>query len=96
MYFALNWDAKNGGYVVSVKRMDERGFVRYHDLRKFRDQGDAMIFRDADCPKLSDTTIRALIKRYDPKVQYKRINARKFVDYEKWAQDLYDQEIAAL
>lgn len=31
-----------------------------------------------------------------PQIQYRRISARRFVDWDKWAQDLYDQEIARL
>ena len=77
MQFGINW---NDGYEVTVIMPDERGFIRHHPLRNFgHHQGDARIFKEVDCPKLSDAEIRMLIKQYDKKIKYRRINGRKFI-----------------
>lgn len=76
MQFGINW---NDGYEVSVVMPNEFGYLRHYPLRNFGDhQGDARIFKEVDCPKLTDTQIRILIKQYDPKVKYRRINGRTF------------------
>lgn len=77
MYFGINW---NDGYEVGVTMVSEQGSIKYHPLRNFGDhQDDARIFKELDCPKLTDLQLRSLIKNYDPKVKYKRINGRRFV-----------------
>jgi hypothetical protein len=77
MQFGINW---NDGYEVCVLMEDERGLRRWLPLRNFGDrQGDARIFKEADCPDLTDTQIRMLVKRFDRNVKYERINERKFI-----------------
>ena len=77
MQFGINW---NDGYEVTVLMADEHGYLRYFPLRNFGEhQGDARIFKEVDCPKLTDAQIRMLIKNYDPKVKYKRISGTRFV-----------------
>lgn len=77
MQFGLNW---NDGYEVAVLMPDERRLVRWHPLRNFGDrQGDAKIFKYVDCPRLTDTQIRMLAKRFDRSVKYERINSRYFI-----------------
>ena len=67
------------GYVVTAMVYDSFGYRREKPLRKFRYQGDAMIFRDHDCPKLTEGQISALIRRYDPDTIYHRISENKFI-----------------
>lgn len=77
MQFGINW---NEGYEVCVLMEDERGLRRWHPLRNFGDrQGDARIFKEVDCPDLTDTQLRMLTKRFDRSVKYERINGRHFV-----------------
>ena len=78
MDFALNWDALFGGYVISVKQLDSRGFWRWYNLRKFETQGDALAFREFDCPHLTELQIKGLIKQYNPQIRYRRINSKRF------------------
>ena len=76
MEFAINW---NDGYEVAVIMEDERGIRRFLPLRNFGDrQGDAKSFKYVDCPKLTDTQLRMLIKRFDRSGKYERINERRF------------------
>jgi hypothetical protein len=67
------------GYVVTAMVHDGFGYRREKPLRKFRYQGDAMVFRDHDCPKLTEGQISALIRLYDPDTIYHRISENKFV-----------------
>lgn len=77
MQFGINW---NDGYEVCVLMEDERGLRRWLPLRNFGDrQGDARIFKEVDCPALTDTQLRMLTKRFDRSVKYERINGRHFV-----------------
>ncbi len=77
MQFAINW---NNGYVICVLMKNERGFMQWFPLRNFGEhQGDAKLFKYADCPELTDNQIRMLIKNYNPDVIYKRINSRRFI-----------------
>ena len=77
MQFGINW---NDGYEVTVLMVGENGYLRQYPLRNFGEhQGDARIFKEVDCPQLTDTQIRMLIRKYDPKVKYKRINGKRFV-----------------
>ena len=77
MQFGINW---NDGYEVCVLMDDERGLRRWLPLRNFGlHQGDARIFKEVDCPDLTDAQLRMLIKRFDRSVKYKRINGKHFV-----------------
>lgn len=78
MEFAINYD---NGYVVCLVAYDEQWRrKRFFPLRNFGEhQGDARLFKEVDCPNLSDAQLRMLIKSYNPKVIYKRINSRRFV-----------------
>ena len=77
MQFGINW---NDGYEVTVLMVGEHGYLRHFPLRNFGEhQGDARIFKEVDCPKLTDAQIRMLIKNYDQKVKYKRISGTRFV-----------------
>lgn len=81
MQFGINY---NDGYEVAVLMEDERGLRRWLPLRNFGDrQGDAIVFKYNDCPKLSDAQLRMLIKRFDRNVKYERINERRFVKQNK-------------
>ena len=67
------------GYIVSAYVMDDNGYGQWHRLRNFGDrQGDAIESRSWDCPNLSDTQLRMLIKNFDINVKYKRISSTKF------------------
>ena len=73
MQFGINW---NDGYVME----DERGLRCWQPLRNFGDrQGDARIFKEVDCPALTDTQLRMLTKHFDRSVKYERINSRHFI-----------------
>lgn len=77
MQFGINW---NDGYEVCILMHDERGLLRWQPLRNFGDrQGDARIFKEVDCPDLTDTQIRMLVKKFDRNVKYVRINSRRFI-----------------
>lgn len=68
------------GYVVTAMVYDGNfGGRKEKPLRKFKYQGDAMIFRDHDCPKLTEGQISALIRLYNPDTIYHRISENKFV-----------------
>ena len=75
MTFGLNWD---DGYIICVTLPDNHGYWKPRPLRKFLHQGDALAFREFDCPHLSDAQLRALIKQYDPAVKYRRIDSKHF------------------
>ena len=69
------------GYIVEAYIIDNpystRGY--WHPLRNFGDhQGDAIEFRDYDCPRLPLEHIRQLIKQYNPAVKYSRISGTRF------------------
>lgn len=77
MRFVLNY---NDGYEVGVVMMNEHGTVTTQPLRNFGErQGDAKIYQEVDCPKLSEPQIRMLVKLYDPEVKYKRVDGIRFV-----------------
>lgn len=81
MQFCINY---NDGYEVAVQMEDERGLLRWLPLRNFGDrEGDAKCFKYWDCPKLTGTQLRMLIKRFDRNVKYERINGRRFVKQNK-------------
>jgi hypothetical protein len=53
---------------------------RFFPLRNFGEhQGDARMFKEVDCPELTDSQLRMLIKSYDNRIIYKRINGRRFI-----------------
>ncbi len=83
MRFVLNY---NAGYEVGVEMVGELGTLTTLPLRNFgHRQGDAKVFQMEDCPKLTETELKSLIKRYDPTVKYKRINGRSFAkDHEDY------------
>lgn len=77
MQFGINW---NDGYEVCVLMEDERGLRRWLPLRNFgHRQGDARIFKEVDCPDLTDIQLRMLTKSFDRSVKYERINGKRFV-----------------
>lgn len=78
MEFAINY---NNGYVVCLVAYDECWKrKRFFPLRNFGDhQGDARLFKEVDCPDLSDVQLRLLIRSYKSSVSYKRINNKKFI-----------------
>lgn len=75
MYFSLEYD---NGFVVTLTKTWEDG--RWHEkpLRKFKEQGDAMVFKLHDCPKLTDLQIKMLVKTYDKNKIFVRIDERRF------------------
>lgn len=77
MQFGINW---NDGYEVCVLMEDERRLRRWLPMRNFGDrQGDACIFKEVDCPDLTDTQLRMLTKRFDRSVKYERINGKHLI-----------------
>lgn len=81
MYYQFQVNNTIDGYVVEVFIPNDNSLRGYwFPLRNFGDrQGDAIAFRDWDCPKLTDLQIKALINRYDRAVKYERVSASKFV-----------------
>lgn len=76
MTFVINY---NRGYEVGVVMVGEDGYLRTYPLRNFgQRQGDAMMFRQHDCPRLSMLQIKSLINRYDPSTKYNRIDENTF------------------
>jgi len=80
MYFALEWDSKPPtGYVITLTQIwPEDGLYKSKPLRKFKEQGHAMVFKEHDCPHLTELQIRALVKNYDPNKLYRRIDEHHF------------------
>lgn len=75
MYFALNYD---DGYIVTLTRLWEDGTYKTKPLRKFKEQGDAMVFKYNDCPHLTELQIKGLVKLYNPNKLYRRIDEHRF------------------
>lgn len=76
MIFGLDW---NDGYLVSVHILDEKGNGRWYPLRNFGDrQGDARIYREEDCPKLTEADIKMTIRSYRADVKYIRLGFKKY------------------
>lgn len=72
----------NGDYIVEAYIIEDPNSMRgyWHPLRNFGSrQGDAIAFRDWDCPKLDDGQLRLLVRTYDAGRRYERVNGRKFV-----------------
>lgn len=78
MELAINYE---NGYVVCLVAYDEHWKrKRLFPLRNFGDhQGDAKIFKECDCPDLTDAQLKMLIKNYDPNTVFKRINNKRFI-----------------
>ena len=78
MEFGINY---NNGYVVNLIAYDEKWKrKKFFPLRNFGEhQGDARIFKEIDCPSLTDSQLRMLIKTYNPAVIFKRINSKRFI-----------------
>lgn len=84
MEFAINY---RDGYEVCVIMLNSMGRKQHYPLRNFGEhQGDARIFKEADCPELSYSQIRMLIAQFKREVKYKRINNKRFIREEKWKQ----------
>lgn len=75
MYFSLEYE---DGFVVTLTQIWEDGRLHEKPLRKFKEQGDAMVFKLHDCPKLTELQIRFLVKTYDRKKKFVRVNERRF------------------
>lgn len=75
MYFSLVYE---NGFVVTLTRIWEDGCLHVKPLRKFKEQGDAMVFKLHDCPKLTDLQIKALVRMYDKNKKFVRIDERHF------------------
>ena len=77
MQYSIRW---NDGYEVCVLMTNERGYTQYYPLRNFGErQGDAIIYKAEDCPKLTEFNLKGLIKRYHKEDKWIRINGRKFI-----------------
>ena len=73
---------RNGDYIVEAYIIEDPNSTRgyWHPLRNFGPrQGDAICFRDYDCPKLSDSEINALVKAYNVDRRYSRKKAGQFI-----------------
>ena len=71
-----------GDYIVEAYIIEGPNSTRgyWHPLRNFGcRQGDAFAFRDWDCPKLTDSQLRLLVKNYDRGRRYIRRSATQFV-----------------
>ena len=71
-----------GDYIVEAYIIEDHNSTRgyWHPLRNFGcRQGDAFAFRDWDCPKLTDSQLRLLVKNYDRGRRYIRKSATQFV-----------------
>lgn len=75
MFYSLNYD---DGYVITLTQVWEDGQLCSKPLRKFLLQGDALAFREFDCPHLSESQIKILVKRYNKQLKYRRINSKRF------------------
>lgn len=76
MIFGLNYE---DGYIVKVHMIDEKGLARWFPLRNFGErQGDARIYREEDCPKLTDSDIRMTIRSYKKENKYIRLGFKKY------------------
>ena len=73
---------RNGDYIVEAYIIEDPNSTRgyWHPLRNFGcRQGDVFAFRDWDCPKLTDSQLRLLVKNYDRERRYIRKSATQFV-----------------
>lgn len=83
MYIAFDFQIENtnDGFVVSAFVCDTTStHKRWKPLRNFGDrQGDAILFKKVDCPRLNEFNLKSLIDRYDKATRYIRVNNRKFI-----------------
>lgn len=75
MYFSLEYE---NGYVVTLTQIWDDGRYHVKPLRKFKEQGDAMVFKFHDCPKLTALQIKMLVKTYDRTKKFVRLDERHF------------------
>lgn len=75
MYYSLEYE---NGFVVTLTRIWEDGRLHEKPLRKFKEQGDAMVFKNHDCPRLTELQIKMLVKNYDPAKKFTRIDEKHF------------------
>lgn len=71
----------NGDYIVEAYIIEDPNSLcgHWHSLRNFGErQGDAICFKEYDCPKLDDMHLRLLIKNYNPERRYIRKSATRF------------------
>ena len=67
------------GIVVEALMMEANGSRHWHPLRNFGwSEGDAEVFRQYDCPKLTDAELKLLIRNYHPDIKYIRISRCQF------------------
>lgn len=77
MQYSIRW---NDGYEVCVLMANERGYTQYYPLRNFGErQGDALMFKEYDCPKLNEIQLKTLIKRYCKDIKWVRESGRRFI-----------------
>ena len=72
----------NGDYIVEAYIVEDANSLRgyWHPLRNFGErQGDAICYKDYDCPKLDDAMLRLLIKQYKPERKYIRKSSTQFI-----------------
>lgn len=71
------------GYVVEAYVIEDPNSSGgyWYPLRNFGDrQGDAIEFKEIDCPRLEDSQIRQLIKQYRKENKYERLDGgRRFI-----------------
>lgn len=70
------------GYIVKVYIVNDFSGLagNWRPLRNFGDrQGDAIDFKNIDCPNLSNAVINMLIKNFDKDTKYIRVNSSKFI-----------------
>ncbi|EFM01823.1 hypothetical protein HMPREF0658_1311 [Hoylesella marshii DSM 16973 = JCM 13450] len=83
MYVAFEFQVENtsDGYVVSAFVCEPPSTYRtWKPLRNFGDrQSDAIIFKNEDCPKLNEISLKVLIRDYCKDVKYIRVGSREFV-----------------
>lgn len=82
-FYAMQFQIRehNGDYIVEAYIIEDFNSLRgyWKPLRNFgQRQGDAICFKEYDCPKLENAMINLLIKAYKPERKYIRQAANKF------------------
>lgn len=70
------------GYIVEAYVVTDFNSLigNWRPLRNFGDrQGDAIAFRDIDCPKLTNAVLAVLIRSFNKDAKYIRVNGSKFI-----------------
>lgn len=76
MFYSINYD---NGYIVTCSgHWADGNFKSDLPLRKFKNEGDAKIFKEHDCPQLTDSQLKALVKHYNPNVKFIRLGENKY------------------